>query len=108
MDDVADQPRARLSIADEPGGGVCVRLSGELDIASLPDVETELTQLLTREPQPLLLDLADLHFLDSSGIALLIRLANRFAPVRTRSATEPVQRVLEALGLADHFGLDGA
>ena len=108
MDDVAEGPRARLSVQDATGsGGLCLRLGGELDIASLPEVEPRLTGLLERAPQPLLLDLADLHFLDSSGIALLVRLANRFTPVSTRSATEPVRRVLEALGLASRFGLGG-
>jgi anti-sigma B factor antagonist len=108
VDEVGNQPRARLAVGTESGGGLCVHLGGELDIASLPDVEAELTGLLSREPQSLVLDLSDLHFLDSSGIALLIRLTNRFAPVRTRAATEPVHRVLDALGLAGHFGLDGA
>lgn len=105
---MTEQPRAQLKVTDEPGGGVCVHLSGELDIASLPDVEGELNGLLEREPQPLLLDLADLDVLDSSGIALLIRLANRFTPVRTRAATDPIRRVLDALALSARFGLDGA
>jgi anti-anti-sigma factor len=54
------------------------------------------------------LELGDLDFLDSSGIAVLVRIANHFDQVRTRSATEPVRRVIEVLGLADRFGLDGA
>ena len=97
-----------MIVATGPDGGLCIRLAGELDLASLPDVEAELNGLLTREPGPLLLDLADLTFLDSSGVALLIRLANRFTPVETRHATEPVRRVLGVLGLAGRFGLDGA
>jgi anti-sigma B factor antagonist len=97
-----------MTVATEADGALCIRLGGDLDIASLPDVESELNRLLTRKPRPLLLDLADLDFLDSSGVALLIRLANRFTPVQTRHATEPVRRVLGVLGLADRFGLDGA
>ena len=108
MDDVAEQPRARIVVTTGPDGELCVRLAGELDLASLPDVETELNGLLTRAPGPLLLDLADLTFLDSSGVALLIRLANRFTPVETRHATDPVRRVLGVLGLAERFGLNGA
>jgi anti-sigma B factor antagonist len=108
VDQLVDQPRARLTVGTEPGGGLRLHLGGELDIASLPDVEAALTGVLTREPQPLQLDLADLDFLDSSGVAVLIRLANRFAPVRTTHTTEPVRRVLEALGLADHLGVNGA
>ena len=97
-----------MNVSTAPDGGLCIRLAGELDLASLPDVETELNGLLAREPGPLLLDLADLTFLDSSGVALLIRLANRFTPVETCHATAPVRRVLGVLGLAERFGLNGA
>jgi anti-sigma B factor antagonist len=81
---------------------------GELDLASLPSVEGALAGLLTRRPQPVILDLGDLEFLDSSGIAVLVRIANHFGDVRTRSATQPVRRVIEVLGLASRFGLDVA
>jgi len=105
---VTDGPRATLSVVEEPGGRLCLRLGGELDIASLPDIEDGVPALLAREPQPLLIDLPALTFMDSSGVAVLIRIANRFRPVETRNATPAVRRVLESLGLADRFGLDGA
>lgn len=108
MDDVTDQPRARLTEAAGPHGGLCLSIGGELDIASLPDVQDRVDELLGRARQPLQLDLAGLDFLDSSGVALLLRLANRFTPVRTSHVTEPVRRVLGALGLTDHLGVDGA
>ena len=108
MDEIAGRTPAWLSEVAGPDGELCISIGGELDIASLPDVEDELNELLTREPQPLVLDLADLNFLDSSGVALLVRLANRFTPMRTRHATAPVRRVLGTLGLADRFGLDAA
>ena len=105
---MTDRPQARLAVAAGPDGRLEVRLGGELDIASLPDVQADLDALLDREPQPLLIDLEALEFLDSSGVAVLVRIANRFAPVETRNAAPPVRRVLEALGLADRFGLDGS
>jgi len=101
-------PRARLDVSGGTSGGVVVQLTGELDLASLPDVAGPLAELLTRRPQPLVLELGDLTFLDSSGVSLLVRIANHFDQVRTRSATEPVRRVIEVLGLADRFGLDEA
>jgi anti-anti-sigma factor len=101
------EPRARLTVGDAPDGAVRIGLAGELDIASLPDVAGQLAGALARDPQPAEIDLSGLGFMDSSGVAVLIRLANHFQPVRTRQATPPVRRVLEVLGLADRLGLDG-
>lgn len=107
MDGVADQPRARLAVADDDGS-LRARLAGELDLASLPDIRPALDELLARNPQPLRIDLTDLAFLDSSGVAMLIRLANHFTRIETVHPTAPVRRVLAVLGLAGRLGLDGA
>ena len=104
---MTDGPRARLELSSTPDGLV-IALGGELDLASLPAVAAPLDDAFGRPEQPVVLDLADLTFLDSSGVALLVRIANHFGQVRTRSATEPVRRVIEVLGLAERFGLDAA
>ena len=106
MDELTGRPAARLHVTTDPGDGrLTVELAGELDIAGLAEVETALTELLGREPQPLVIDLAGLQFLDSSGIAALIRIANRFDPVEIRHAGPQIQRVLTMLGLAERLGL---
>jgi anti-sigma B factor antagonist len=107
MDELNDRPRAWLSTTPEPdGAGLVIGLGGELDIASLPEVTVQLDELLGRPPAQVCLDLADLEFLDSSGVAVLVRVANHFGRVRTVQATEPVRRVLQVLGLGDRLGLD--
>jgi anti-anti-sigma factor len=107
MDGVNGRPRARLNSTERPGGaGLVIGLGGELDVASLPDVYPQLDELLSRAPAPVCLDLAELDFLDSSGVTMLVRIANHFQQVRTVGATEPVRRVLEVLGLSDRLGLD--
>jgi anti-sigma B factor antagonist len=105
MDELNAVPRARLSITED-GAGLVIGLVGELDIASLPDIASPLEDLLGRAPQPMCLDLGELHFLDSSGVTMLVRIANHFDQIRTTRATEPVRRVLEVLGLRDRLGLD--
>lgn len=106
MGGVDRTPRARLAVATDDDT-VSLSLDGELDMASLPDIEAALDALLTRSPGPLRIDVAGLEFLDSSGMAVLIRLANHFTPVETHHATGPVRRVIEVLGLADRLGLAG-
>lgn len=110
MDELSNEPRARLEVATDPDGGadLLVRLGGELDLAGISDLSAQIDALLARKPQPVQLDLADVKFCDSSGIALLIRVANHFGHVRARAATPTVHRVIEVLGLADRLGLDGA
>ena len=94
--------------ASSSPAGLVIGLAGELDLASLPDVTAGVQDLLARAPQPVLLDLGQLQFLDSSGVTLLVRIANHFGLVRTPAAPEPVRRVIEVLGLAGRFGLGAA
>ena len=83
------------------------RLGGVLDLAGLPDVQPDLDRLLALPRQPLRIDAGGLEFLDSSGVAVLVRLANHFAPVVVVQAAPSVRRVLQVLGLGARFGLDG-
>jgi anti-sigma B factor antagonist len=112
MDDQDGPRRAQLTLADEGSGafggngaGLVVRLSGELDLATVAELAAPLKDLLAREPQPLILELGELQFMDSSGVAVLIRLANHFQRLETRGARPAVRRVIEVLGLAGRVGL---
>jgi anti-sigma B factor antagonist len=107
MDELRKQRRGRLAVSpDTEAGPLVILLGGELDLAGVTDVDAQIEELLTREPQPVLLDLTDVSFCDSSGIAVLIRLANHFGSIRVRGAAPGVRRVIEVLGLADRFGLE--
>jgi anti-anti-sigma factor len=53
---------------------VCVRLKGELDIATAPVVRDRVAEL-KRRGHHLVLDLRGLSFIDSSGLNLVLRLA---------------------------------
>jgi anti-sigma B factor antagonist len=103
--ELTDGARARIDVSRAPSGLV-VELAGELDLASLPAVAAPLDRLLGSSPQPVVLELGELAFLDSSGVTVLVRIANHFDQVRTCSASEPVRRVIEVLGLADRLGLE--
>jgi anti-sigma B factor antagonist len=89
----------------EDGGPVLVELGGELDIAGLSDVAPQVDALLELAPEAVRLDLAELRFLDSSGVAVLVRLANHVGRVTTTDAAPAVRRVLQVMGLAGRLGL---
>lgn len=66
-------PTQRLQIAAEAsGGGVVLRLEGELDAATAARLEQSLAGLTTPCPV-LVLDLHEVSFLDSLGLNMLFR-----------------------------------
>ena len=55
----------------------------------------------TREAKPLVVDLTQLEFMDSSGIAMLLRAAGRVGTIEVRNPSDVVRRIIECTGLAD-------
>lgn len=49
-------------------------IHGELDMNTTPDLESELDQALTDSSASLMLDLSQCEFIDSTGIALIVRI----------------------------------
>jgi len=61
-------------------GAVTLRVRGDMDIATVDDLQEARAQALAREPRRLLIDLEKVAFVDSSGLKFLIdtqRLAER-------------------------------
>lgn len=83
---------------------ICIRLSGELDHHSAKGLLRRLDQEIEKAlPTQLTLDLSGVTFMDSSGIALLIRARQRMQELglaRQMSAVPAAQarRVLDAAG----------
>jgi anti-sigma B factor antagonist len=92
----------------ESGGHVVVELRGELDLADAAGVATALAAVAAREPQ-IIVDLAALEFIDSSGVAALVR-GRRQAreaggDLILAAPQQTVMRVLAAIHLADAFSV---
>jgi anti-sigma B factor antagonist len=58
-------------------GGARLALRGELDIATVPQLQEAVAAALERSPGELTIDLRTLSFLDSSGLRQFILLAER-------------------------------
>jgi anti-anti-sigma factor len=50
-----------------------ITVRGELDMNTAPELEAELDRTLTEESAAVLLDLSECEFIDSTGIALIVR-----------------------------------
>ncbi|WBB81197.1 STAS domain-containing protein [Micromonospora sp. WMMD882] len=91
--------------AERDDGVVCLRLSGELDLSSAPELTAAVDRLVTAGRSRLLVDLTELTFCDSTGIAAFVRGDNAAAAVggwlRLTGASGRVDRVLRLTGLAE-------
>jgi anti-anti-sigma factor len=92
------------------GHSVTLVLAGELDMATAPSLRECLEQMDDRW-RTVVLDLAGLTFLDSSGIALLISTEAAFRPdYRTLTIRNPISavlRILEITGLTEVIPVEG-
>jgi anti-sigma B factor antagonist len=52
-------------------------VSGELDLASVGKLEAKIEQALAQDPAPLLIDLTDCGFIDSTVLSVLVGLRRR-------------------------------
>jgi anti-sigma B factor antagonist len=65
--------------ANRDGSNYHLRLRGELDFSNVKLLEGELDRLEQSDAEHLIVDLSGLEFIDSSGMALLIRASQRSA-----------------------------
>ena len=83
--------------------------SGELDLASAEQLETQLKQLETSEPEVLVLDLRELEFMDSTGLRAVIaadaRARERGGRLVVVRAPEEVDRVFRLTRMDQHLEL---
>jgi anti-sigma B factor antagonist len=85
-------------------------VTGEIDLSSAPRLQELGEMALVETVSTLRIRLADVSFIDSSGLAALIAIQN--AAGRGRQAvilerpSERVTRLLEVAGLAAHFQLE--
>lgn len=56
------------NVAEHGASPVTVKLTGSLDTATAPDLEEQLTPVLTKEVKDVVFDLAQLKFVSSAGL----------------------------------------
>jgi anti-anti-sigma factor len=82
-----------------------VFLTGELDMATAPELTGVLGPLVEHGPRVVVLDFSALSFIDSSGIAALVDAQQRLGEQQRRLAVHGAQqgavRVFEIAGLVD-------
>jgi anti-sigma B factor antagonist len=89
------------------GDRVVVRLEGELDLASVPMLESEMENATLDDPATVVLDLSGLEFIDSTGLRAILSLdkhseerGQTFALVR---GSQQVQRLMNMTRVDEHL-----
>lgn len=98
----------RLAITDIDHNGVALR--GEIDAYSAPRLADRFTSLPAGNDD-IVIDMAEVSFMDSSGLRVLLELHERAGQVGRRlvlhTPSPSVTKVLEVSGLSDHFTVEG-
>jgi anti-anti-sigma factor len=103
---MTDQRSGPLSVDVDRSGALVVH--GDIDIAGAPTLETHL--LRSENGRPIVLDLDDVAFIDSSGLRTLLtatrRAHQRDSTVCLRNVGITVRRMLEITGTAGQFEIE--
>ncbi len=99
MEDVNEGASASVELVDKTADTTTIAIGGEIDISNDETVRQEIERLLEPVPQRLVFDVAGLSFMDSSGIAVLLRVTSGVGHVELRNATRAVRRIIETTGL---------
>lgn len=85
-----------------------VHVAGEVDMVTAPALETEVSNLLRQEPRLLVIDLSDVRFFSSAGLAVLAlahREAHETTHLRVVANHPAVLRPLELTGLTEDLSI---
>jgi anti-sigma B factor antagonist len=85
-----------------------VRVVGEIDISSVDAVNTALLTALGRTPDRVVFDLAGVDFMDSSGIAALLRARKAASSIQIRNPSTVVRRLIDMTGLTEILPIETA
>jgi anti-sigma B factor antagonist len=106
-------PERRLELQDAICAGQHIlKLTGELDIASAPELQSAVVRVCASSTRAITLDLRGVIFMDSSGLAAIIA-ANKLCQhlayeFRLIPGPPAVQRVFELTGMLDELRFEQA
>lgn len=108
----SSEPSLRTEVLEHTASGrLSVKVVGELDLSSIGDFEEQMRKLAAEIDGPLRLnlDLADLSFMDSSGLRLLLSWSviatDRGGEFSISACSRPVRRAIEIAGISQALAL---
>lgn len=106
MPPVSSVPRLRVEAQPAPDR-VVLTLRGELDLAAAPLLAAEIERAEGAERPIVVLDLAELEFIDSTGLRVILAARERAVECGREFAVTPgtpqVRRLFEIAGVSEHL-----
>ncbi len=103
------QSEFRIETSSKAGASV-IRIFGELDLATSPALEEELDRVAADDGPMIIVDLAELEFMDSTGLSVLVRAHQRAEEGGQRfglvNASQQVLRLLTLTGVKERLVLE--
>jgi anti-sigma B factor antagonist len=107
MDELATtgNDELRLEFSTDSLGMTVIEISGEIDIASVGPIRSDIEPIISDGPRRVVFDLGKLRFMDSSGLSLLLAVAERVGEVELRNAPSLIRKVIEITGVSGMFSI---
>jgi len=99
---------AAVTGVEKRDGATIVSVAGELDLYNAEELRAALIEACAAEPSVLVVDLAEVTFIDSTALGVLIEARSRLADrggFRLASPGLETRRALEVSGLDRHFSV---
>jgi anti-anti-sigma factor len=93
-------PDLKIETRSDPDGTIVVAVGGELDSANVGQLRELVAPVIDDPPSCLVFDLAELRFMDSAGIAVLVQVAAEVDEVRVRDPSPIITRLIAVTGLS--------
>lgn len=109
--DMAEETRPNehpVGSVERRNGAVVIHLVGELDLYNAPDVRTVLLELCAEQPDRLVVDLAEVDFVDSTVLGVLIEARSKLPDRNAFLLAAPgfeTRRTLTVSGLDQHLAV---
>jgi anti-anti-sigma factor len=88
-------------------GTPTVQIAGEVDMSNAHLVREAVDLVCAPGVERVVFDLRELQFMDSSGLAVLLGIAERIAVVELRRPLPLIRRIIELTGLSSAFLITG-
>ena len=90
---------ARFELVVDEAGECALHVSGEVDLSNAAMLRQAIETFLESAPPRLVLDVHDLTFMDSSGLAVMLQAAAKVDAVVVRHPRNIIRRLIETTGV---------
>ena len=90
-----------FELLSDSDGSPLIRITGELDMQTIPELEAGVASIMTGRGGRLIVDVSGVNFADSSAIALWVRWATAVPDIELRHVPPLLRRVVASMGLTE-------